>query len=397
MYNEQLESLIDAALADGVLTEKEKQVLFKKAQAFGIDLDEFEVVLDARLVKLQKEEKAKAAASAPKSNKLGDVRKCPQCGAVIGSFQMICPECGFEFSNVGVNEYVKTFSEKLEAAINASNNKSSKGLGGIFAALDPTGTYSEMQRRSSGILEHTEAQFVKNYPLPMTKEDCIEMLNYIAPKITLSGSNAATFTWKKKYNAILQKLEREARGNAQILETVRSYREQGRTNFFASLIIWYRSLSKTARMFFWLILFYALFFGIGGSFVYSWWNDSSDSKIDEVAEYVNAGDIPSAKKLIISGADPTPLYEYYMDNAMWDEAEDYIPHHYSHVSKEEYFNYCKKAVTSMCAAGKQKEAKKFIKRKVVYYEEYNSPESSYHKEWNTTVVSKKLNAIVDNY
>ena len=35
MYNEKLEELIDAALADGVLTEKEKQVLFKKAQKSG--------------------------------------------------------------------------------------------------------------------------------------------------------------------------------------------------------------------------------------------------------------------------------------------------------------------------------------------------------------------------
>ena len=56
MYNEKLEALITAALADGVLTEKEKQILFKKAEAMGIDLDEFEMVLDARLVELKKKE-----------------------------------------------------------------------------------------------------------------------------------------------------------------------------------------------------------------------------------------------------------------------------------------------------------------------------------------------------
>ena len=56
MYNEKIEQLIKSALADGVLTEKEKQVLFKNAQAAGIDLDEFEMVLDARLVELQKAE-----------------------------------------------------------------------------------------------------------------------------------------------------------------------------------------------------------------------------------------------------------------------------------------------------------------------------------------------------
>jgi hypothetical protein len=49
MYSEKLEKLIEHMLADGVLTEKEKQVLMKAAEAEGIDLDEFEVVLEARL------------------------------------------------------------------------------------------------------------------------------------------------------------------------------------------------------------------------------------------------------------------------------------------------------------------------------------------------------------
>lgn len=60
MYNEKLEALITAALADGVLTDKEKQILFKKAEAMGIDLDEFELVLDGRLAKRKKEMEAQA-------------------------------------------------------------------------------------------------------------------------------------------------------------------------------------------------------------------------------------------------------------------------------------------------------------------------------------------------
>ena len=77
MYNEKLEQLIDAALADGELTEKEKQILFKKAQEMGVDLDEFEMVLDARLFKLKKAEEEKTKSSAPKSNKWGDIKKMP--------------------------------------------------------------------------------------------------------------------------------------------------------------------------------------------------------------------------------------------------------------------------------------------------------------------------------
>jgi predicted Zn-ribbon and HTH transcriptional regulator len=110
MYNEQLEQLIDAALADGVLTEKEKQILFKKAQTLGIDLDEFEMVLDARLVKLQKEQQA----AAPKSNKYGDVRKCPACGALVPSLSGICQECGYEFSGVDANLSSKALNAKIE-------------------------------------------------------------------------------------------------------------------------------------------------------------------------------------------------------------------------------------------------------------------------------------------
>lgn len=75
MYSEELEYLIDAALADGVLTEKEKQILFKRAQAMGIDLDEFEMVLDARLVKMKKTEEQKNQ----------EVHLTKEHGAVLGS------------------------------------------------------------------------------------------------------------------------------------------------------------------------------------------------------------------------------------------------------------------------------------------------------------------------
>ncbi len=54
MYNEQLEKLIEMALMDGELTEKEKQILFKKAEGMGVDLDEFEMVLEAKLFEKQK-------------------------------------------------------------------------------------------------------------------------------------------------------------------------------------------------------------------------------------------------------------------------------------------------------------------------------------------------------
>ena len=52
-YNEELEQLIEIALTDGVLTDKKKEVIFKKAQALGVDIDELEMDLEARVYKLQ--------------------------------------------------------------------------------------------------------------------------------------------------------------------------------------------------------------------------------------------------------------------------------------------------------------------------------------------------------
>lgn len=109
MYNEKIEALIKAALADGELTEKEKQILFKRAEAEGIDLDEFEMVLDARLVELKKEQKS----SAPKSDKFGDIRKCPACGAIISSGIAVCKECGYAFTEANSTAAREKLSELL--------------------------------------------------------------------------------------------------------------------------------------------------------------------------------------------------------------------------------------------------------------------------------------------
>ena len=54
-YNEELEQLIEIALTDGVLTDKKKEVIFKKAQALGVDIDELEMVLDARVYKMSQQ------------------------------------------------------------------------------------------------------------------------------------------------------------------------------------------------------------------------------------------------------------------------------------------------------------------------------------------------------
>ena len=188
MYNPELEGLIDAALADGMLTEKEKQILFKKAQAMGVDLDEFEMVLDARLVKLKKAEQEKAASSAPKSNKLGDVKKCPACGAMVQSYQGACPECGYAFENLEANLSSRRFSELIDKILSEPIPSNLSTFKTDYARMDK---------------QNRVMQAIKNFPIPNTKADLMEFIFSLKPKI--KGDRIYSPAYMSKYIECLEK------------------------------------------------------------------------------------------------------------------------------------------------------------------------------------------------
>ncbi len=170
MYNEKIEGLIKAALADGELTEKEKQILFRRAQEQGIDLDEFEMVLDARLVELEKAEQK----SAPKSDKFGDVRKCPACGAIISSGMAMCKECGFAFSGVGALASREKLYDALQKVDNdQTDNTQLKGFGSMFESSD------EKQYKINKQKATRKAMIITSFPVPNAKADLLDFLSYL--------------------------------------------------------------------------------------------------------------------------------------------------------------------------------------------------------------------------
>lgn len=235
MYNEKLEALISAALADGVLTEKEKQILFKKAEAMGIDLDEFEMVLDARLVELKKKEakanqqyqlemeKAKSAQpSAPKSEKYGDVRKCPACGAIVPSMAAKCPECGYEFTNVEANSSTRLLMQKIDE-IQAQYAELTANVDNKNESAIRTRGY-QVKRQ----LNDRTAQLIQNFPIPNTREDLIEFLtlcigNSKADSVMLDGNDPVTPAWRKKLQQVIAKVKVALPNDQQAQELIDEY------------------------------------------------------------------------------------------------------------------------------------------------------------------------------
>ena len=73
MQNEKMENLIRFALVDGELNEKERAILFKKAKEEGIDLDEFELFLNAKLYETQ--QNAKHTENSSSKSKNGEIQR----------------------------------------------------------------------------------------------------------------------------------------------------------------------------------------------------------------------------------------------------------------------------------------------------------------------------------
>lgn len=212
MYNERIEALISAALADGVLTEKEKQILLKNAKSEGIDLDEFEMVLNARLVELEKA-KEEATKSAPKSNKLGDVRKCPACGALVNSFHRKCQECGYVFENIQTNSSVNQLLESLRKAKN------------------------EKERQA----------IISSFPIPSSKGDLMEFITVLHPKV-FSAIGVSPFqsdaenedsVYVCKYEECLEKIKMYFPDDEDLFRFVNEYKkgQKNAIKFIAKLVI----------------------------------------------------------------------------------------------------------------------------------------------------------------
>lgn len=169
-FSQALEEVIEAALADGVLTDKERAVLHKRAMAEGVDPDELDVVVEGRLAKMKRETDWLKPAP-PASEKRGNIVKCPSCGASVPGGAAVCPECGHEFRNIQVNNTAKEFAKGLAEIEKRHSEKKT----GMFDLRSDEKKMSEI------------ASYVNNFPVPNSGDDLLEMLSFIQPNAKKSN------------------------------------------------------------------------------------------------------------------------------------------------------------------------------------------------------------------
>lgn len=129
MYNDNIEALIAKALANGVPNDKEKKDLINKVQSMGIDQEEFELVLNYRLSKLNKQIGKETVQSAQKScipQELDDLIKEYLTDGIISAKERLVLLNKAQNMGLDVNEvdlYIDAQQQKADQAVAAAMNK----------------------------------------------------------------------------------------------------------------------------------------------------------------------------------------------------------------------------------------------------------------------------------
>lgn len=202
MYSEQLEAIIDAALADGTLTDKEREVLHKRAAQEGVDADELDVVIEGRLAKMKKEEDWLRPTPPKVSDKVGDVLRCPRCNEPYTPGTVRCGACGYEFINRKAVSSATKFAEGLAKA---------------------TETATRAKDRN-GVIQHEIIEnFISSFPLPNTRDDLLEFIASMEARRHHSYERSA---YKSKLVEAINKAEMFFPNDPQFKTVIQSIRDK---------------------------------------------------------------------------------------------------------------------------------------------------------------------------
>lgn len=148
---------------------------------------------------------------------VGNVRKCPSCGAELSSFTAICPQCRHELNSVQVPDSIKDFSNHLNLVdIEIANSpivKSWKNWSGgakfgwvvlnIFTLCIPLLIYLLLSVGGFGKFgklsptEKKKESFINNYSFPNDRETVLEALFFIKSQVAILSSESKNRKTKK--------------------------------------------------------------------------------------------------------------------------------------------------------------------------------------------------------
>ena len=173
MVPKELDELIKEYLTDGIITSKERQVLLKKAQQMGLDVDEIDLYIDAQ------QQKVDQAVETTKRNARG--KSCPFCGAVIPLLADKCPECGKNITPEANKELEEIFDNLENALVEFKSGKDiGKNKANVERYVRKARTYYENNPKVQKLLAEIEEE-KENAVNEARKQAVFSMLKKAAP------------------------------------------------------------------------------------------------------------------------------------------------------------------------------------------------------------------------
>lgn len=136
---------------------------------------------------------------------MANIDKCPACGAFRQSFAAVCPDCGYEFTDIQTSNSLQQFANKIEEydRLIALNEPERKGLGfwtivawfvffpimfAIFVIKKVRAKHEELRGN-----EKLKSEAILNFPIPNSRGDLLEFAMLVENKVKpLSAFNAIT-------------------------------------------------------------------------------------------------------------------------------------------------------------------------------------------------------------
>ncbi|MCH4156281.1 MAG: zinc ribbon domain-containing protein [Muribaculaceae bacterium] len=379
LNDSQFEELIAAVINDGVIDDKEKKVLYKRAKERDIDSEEMDIILKKRL-----------------NDKLNaGTRVCPNpnCKEKISDTALKCPNCGKEF-NPG-----ELLSAKLDKADNVN-----KQISIIFAFPIPAQSKDLEDFTRSMIAKLVDSEDPLFFAYKLKCQQCLSSANISitdSQEISIFKDLQEAFDKKNKFfdkqiKKNKKKAEKKQRKQWQeqlkdahdpdgskrmvkyIWNSVGAIIAIGVIVFFCTLITKCVYPPKSiavatdadecaaaiaaAMSNNQLDSAKALVFNYQGK-------DSLGRSCIAVADaYLRSGDTATAKEVAKhAGNDPNDLLQFFIKAKDFDEADKYIKRPMDNKDDDNarhYYDFLASAVKSMCADGKKQEAIAFINAKV---------------------------------
>jgi hypothetical protein len=224
MYPEELEKLVEFALVDGNVSNSERQILIKKAISLGIDKAEFEMVLDAKIFKLNQSKSQQTSEDTSST-------KCENCQSPLDSFTTTCSYCGYDIIQKKSTHSIQRLFELLNEAENQRRPDSDNP----FSAIGKFYADAFSQFSGPSKVDRKKMEIIASFPIPTTKTDILEFLALSLPKARSVGNfftrntpenkahNQFVQVWKNKCEQIVLKAKFAMKDDPETLKEILKY------------------------------------------------------------------------------------------------------------------------------------------------------------------------------